>query len=1256
MKKITIKNLKFLLILLGYFSTSLLTINAQCIRPDAFGTVTSNNSGTQQGITTCAYSTAEYSTVNGLIVGEDYMFSAQVGSTYFAGNHIYVTLTDASNNVIQHGFSPQTITNVTVTSVRIHLSDDSTCAGTANCHNTSVQFLPSCPIPSSLSASNLTLNSADISWTVLTSPSGGYEYYYSTTNTAPDGTTTPSGTSTTTTANLTGLTAGTTYYFWVRSNCTSEFSIWSAAGSFDTVCNDVTDFVQNFDASATGSTSPMPVCWSRAGTGSTYVTTGSTSPMSPSNRLYMFASGTTPTEAYAILPSVSNLQANTHRLKFKSFATLAGRVVEIGYLTDLSDVTTFVQLQEINLPSTNVASTQEFIIAPTGIPAGIKNLVIKNPGYPGSTTTAYFDDVIWEAIPACPEPLYLTATNIIATSADLSWTELGSATLYNIEYGPAGFTQGTGGTVVSGVTNPYTLSGLAPQTTYDYYVQADCGTTNGTSIWVGPFTFTTACVSYTAPYTENFDSLPLVSPYRDLPTCWDTQVGPDYWTLTNDVTNTGHTYLPNIGDHTTGTSNYLWIDASSDITANEMVSPLVDMSALTTPLAGFWFASNNTNNTINHTIALDVWDGAAWLNIATETGNFTGWVKVEAAVPSTVPTTTKFRIYAIANPAGTTADYFYNDLGVDDFYVIETPLSPPSCVTNPVSTPNASCGNFPNTLSWDADPIATGYYITVGTTSGGNDIADNVNLTSSSYTFTGDINAMYYWTVVPYNANGSATGCAEQSFTTAATGCYCPSLPTSVDGSGITNVQLGSTNYPISVTTAPFYSDQSVAINDMSQGISNNVQISFNTLTYDYDTYIYVDLNDDFILDASELLFNGVSSSTSPNVFNASFVMPLTAPLGNHRMRIVTADFMPLGNEDPCYSGTYGFVVDFTINVIPAPSCLPPTALTATNITNSSADFGWTENGTATVWDIEWGTSGFTPTGTPNITGTTTNPHNLMGLTSNTAYSFYVRSSCGTNGESTWSGPFSFTTNCDATNVPYVMDFETATVPALPSCTAIENVGTGNLWTVSNNPGYGFTNKTLQYLYNSSNAANVWFYTQGLNLTAGTTYAIAFDYGSNSTAYVEQLKVAYGTSANATSMTNTIIDLTSISNDTPLNSSTQFTPATSGVYYFGFNAHSAADQYNLYVDNINVDVFLNSNTFDNSSFVAYPNPVKDVLNLSYSSEITSVKVINLLGQEVISRKVGSTSTQIDMTALTAGAYIVNVTVGNTTKSIKVIKQ
>jgi hypothetical protein len=46
--------------------------------------------------------------------------------------------------------------------------------------------------------------------------------------------------------------------------------------------------------------------------------------------------------------------------------------------------------------------------------------------------------------------------------------------------------------MVTGATvNPHALSGLTANTTYQFYVQADCGTTNGTSTWAGPFSFTT---------------------------------------------------------------------------------------------------------------------------------------------------------------------------------------------------------------------------------------------------------------------------------------------------------------------------------------------------------------------------------------------------------------------------------------------------------------------------------------------------------------------------------------------------------------------------------------------------------------------------------------------------------------------------------------------------------------------------------------------------------------------------------------------
>ncbi|MDP5002165.1 MAG: fibronectin type III domain-containing protein, partial [Flavobacterium sp.] len=76
--------------------------------------------------------------------------------------------------------------------------------------------------------------------------------------------------------------------------------------------------------------------------------------------------------------------------------------------------------------------------------------------------------------PACLAPNALTATNLTSASAQLGWTENGTATLWNIEYGVSGFTPGAG-TTLSGVTNSYLLNGLTSNTIYQYYVQADCG-------------------------------------------------------------------------------------------------------------------------------------------------------------------------------------------------------------------------------------------------------------------------------------------------------------------------------------------------------------------------------------------------------------------------------------------------------------------------------------------------------------------------------------------------------------------------------------------------------------------------------------------------------------------------------------------------------------------------------------------------------------------------------------------------------------
>ncbi|WP_296149298.1 T9SS type A sorting domain-containing protein [uncultured Flavobacterium sp.] len=86
------------------------------------------------------------------------------------------------------------------------------------------------------------------------------------------------------------------------------------------------------------------------------------------------------------------------------------------------------------------------------------------------------------------------------------------------------------------------------------------------------------------------------------------------------------------------------------------------------------------------------------------------------------------------------------------------------------------------------------------------------------------------------------------------------------------------------------------------------------------------------------------------------------------------------------------------------------------------------------------------------------------------------------------------------------------------------------------------------------------------------------------------------------------------------------------------------------------DASLATPSFDNNSFKAYPNPVKDILNLSYSQEMTNVSIFNLLGQQVIDKTLNDSKAQVDMSGLSKGIYLVKVTVDNQVKTIKVIKE
>ena len=87
-----------------------------------------------------------------------------------------------------------------------------------------------------------------------------------------------------------------------------------------------------------------------------------------------------------------------------------------------------------------------------------------------------------------------------------------------------------------------------------------------------------------------------------------------------------------------------------------------------------------------------------------------------------------------------------------------------------------------------------------------------------------------------------------------------------------------------------------------------------------------------------------------------------------------------------------------------------------------------------------------------------------------------------------------------------------------------------------------------------------------------------------------------------------------------------------------------------------VTVTLRNNSFDKDSLTYYPNPVIDVLNISYSNTISSIEVYNLLGQVVKFIQPNATTTQLDMSNLPTATYLVKVTSEGKTADIKIVKK
>ena len=580
---------------------------------------------------------------------------------------------------------------------------------------------------------------------------------------------------------------------------------------------------------------------------------------------------------------------------------------------------------------------------------------------------------IWTP-PSCAAPGGLVATITSLTSANLTWSAAGSAIDGYDYYVSTVNTAPTAGTIPTGSTmgSSVSLTGLTANTTYYFWVRSNCG--SGTlSNW------STVLIFYTGY------CLPSSTSQSSWVSVFNTSMGMSNFSYTA-ASGTAGGYNNQFGNFIA--SNYVGASTSINMTAGG-------------PTCGFavWIDWNNnfvfeaSERVFNTTSYVTSTSGSFLVPIGTPNGSYRMRVVTD---------------YNSSNPSNPCATITRGEFVDFTFDVVD----PPSCLP-PTALVAAGTTLSESTVSWTAPSPApdNGYQFYVSTSAGspavGTTPTGTVAAGTTSVTVTGlNANTTYYVFVASVCGSIASPWSSATSFFTG----YCVPGPISVDGTGITNVTFGTINNTTGAEPGN-YGDYSAQSNNVPQSTTATVLITYST-GYTYDTKIWVDWNDDLdFTDVGEEVYVGTSLATNPTTLTASFTVPLTAPLGAHRMRIGGQD---VGPAVPCYTGSYGTLEDYTLNVIPAPNCLSPTALSNTAVNTSGATISWTapspapDNGYQYFVSTTAGSPavGATPTGT--VTAGTTSVV-VTGLNANTTYYVFVASVCGAE-VSPWSSSTSFYT------------------------------------------------------------------------------------------------------------------------------------------------------------------------------------------------------------------------------------------------------
>jgi hypothetical protein len=908
-----------------------------------------------------------------------------------------------------------------------------------------------------------------------------------------------------------------------------------------------------------------------------------------------------------ILSPLYTVPVTGYELKFDAAATQynstntpttaweADDFVQVLVSTGTSSWTVLYTFNNTNVPSNTGTPTIIDLDAYSGQNVRFAFRAVEGATDGGADIDFSVDNFEIRLTPACVEPTTLVATNITATSVDLSWVDP-SATQFDFEYAiqpqgtgvPTGAGIAIGATSVVGATSDLDGVAFTANTPYEVYVRADCGG-GDYSTWLGPINFRTLCSALSAPTTvETFNTF--------LPSCWTKTLG----ALTASSTLTGNStaWVAVAGFGNTGANTASKINAYGGTVATPdndwLISPAIDLGAtaglyrLKYKMAVTGYNGTSVQATLGThqlRVVVSTDGGATWSDtnvIKTYTGAET---YSNTGLDETILLTGYTGIVKIGFLVTTSSTSPDLDIHIDDFIVEAIPscLEPSTLATANITATSVD-------LSW-IDPSGTQFdfeYVIQAQGTGvpaGAGIAIGATLVTDSSLASNTAYEVYV-----------RADCGGGSFS---------SWVGPVNFSTSINVLCGTP-----VNTTHCYSDNDATTWVFTSNDGSPLRITFNAGDMESccdDILIYDGINN-----TGTLLYQGNNGGDLTGlVFDST----------------TDSIYVEIDSDGSVSCDNSGYVsIDF--DVVCA-TCVSPTATFAVVADCANAqyfiDVDIITIGSANSLAIS---DGVTTLSADLSSGTQTFGPYANGASTTITVTNEQDASCSISSSVAYSCP----PDNDECNDAIVLN-----VNADYLC-GVTTSGTNVAATDSG------VEPTLSVSGTSDN--DVWF--SFVAVQTAHRISLADKVAVVGTSVDMGIGVFSGTCSSLALVGSSDPDVYNVSG---LTIGDTYLVNVYGWYSAGSN--EAQVTFNICVG---TDPTLSSSSFDSNAFLAYPNPVKDILNLEYNSEIASVRVLNLLGQEVISKTIKANATQVDMTPLSAGAYIVNVTVGDTVKTIKVVKQ